>query len=94
MLLIAVSVGASASRPTSPECVEVRGEAKYRNYGYDHIVHLTNRCSTDARCDVSTNVNSEVRRVVVPSGQQVEVLTLRGSPAREFTPIVECQFAL
>jgi hypothetical protein len=72
------------------DCVDVWGEARYRNYGYDHVVHLRSRCPTPAECAVSTNVNPERIRTVVPPGQHVEVLTFRGSPAREFIPRAEC----
>ena len=72
------------------ECVIVQLEARIRYPGYNHIVHLTNACSVEAVCQVSTNVNPEVMTAVVPAGASVEVLTFMGSPAREFTARVEC----
>jgi hypothetical protein len=41
-------------------------------------------------CDVSTNVAPTPVRVVLAPRQHVEVLTFRGSPAREFTPQADC----
>jgi hypothetical protein len=78
-------------RTSHPQCVDVWGEARYRNYGYDHIVHVNNRCSVPAICDVSTDVNPSAQRVTIPSKQEVEVLTFRGSPSRDFVPSAECR---
>jgi len=95
-LIGAASVGLlSSSASGLPEdaglsCVDVWGEARYRNYGYDHIVHVLNRCSRTVTCDVSTNVNPEAQRVSVFPDQDVEVLTFRGSPSREFVPQARC----
>lgn len=84
------TAGAALGVP-GPDCIEVWGEARYRNPGYDHIVHVSNRCSDTAVCDVATDVNPVAIRVTVPPKQDVEVLTLRGSPEREFIPKVECR---
>lgn len=72
-------------------CIGVSAQAIYRNYGYDHVVYLTNRCAGDAVCDVSTDVNPEPSHVDVPVNSTIEVLTFRGSPARTFTPKVACR---
>ncbi|HEX3598000.1 MAG TPA: hypothetical protein VHU80_22980 [Polyangiaceae bacterium] len=72
------------------DCVGVSSQAVYRNYGYDHIVHLTNRCDEAAACDVSTDVNPEPIHATVPASGETDVLTFRGSPARAFTPHVHC----
>lgn len=92
-LLAAVACGIACRSIGAAEldCVEVWGEARYRNYGYDHIVHLKSHCPTAASCDVSTNVNPEAVRAVVLPQQHLEVLTFRGSPAREFIPRAECR---
>lgn len=75
----------------APDCIQVWGEARYRNMGYDHIVHINNRCPDSAVCDVATDANPVAIRVTVPPNQEVEVLTFRGSPSREFMPKVECR---
>lgn len=92
--LLAVIPGAASSPGPRPECLDFWAEARYRNYGYDHIVHIANRCAAPAICDVSTNVNPNVQRVMVPPKEEVEVLTFRGSPSREFIPAVECRLVL
>jgi len=66
-------------------------EARYRAYGYDHIVHLRNDCQRNARCTISTNVNPKRLKVRVNSGERIEVLTYRGSPSRVFSARVACQ---
>jgi hypothetical protein len=76
--------------PHALDCVEFWPEVRYANYGYDHVVHLYSRCDVSATCDVSTDVSPDKLRVDVPPGAEVEVLTRRGSPARRFTPRVEC----
>jgi hypothetical protein len=73
-----------------PSCVRFWPEARYRNYGYDHVVHLNSRCHRTASCSVSTDVNPKVIAVAVAPGEHVEVVTFRGSPMPEFTAIVEC----
>jgi hypothetical protein len=55
-------------------------------------VHVGNDCRVKASCAVSSDVNPEPIQVIVPAGEQVEVMTSRGSPASEFTPRVECRF--
>jgi hypothetical protein len=72
-------------------CIDVWPEARYRNYAYDHIVHLRSRCRMRVVCDVTTNVNPSSIRVSVPPGQEIEVVTFRGSPARDFQPSARCQ---
>jgi len=74
-------------------CVEFEPEVRYRNNGYDHVVHLRSRCDRRTICAVATDVNPTPVNVDVPPHEQVEVLTFRGSPAREFTPHLSCRFA-
>lgn len=74
----------------TPGCVHARAEARYANYGYDHWVIIHNACGAAATCAVTTNVNPQPVRVGVPSGKTKEVLTFRGSPAREFSAKVAC----
>jgi hypothetical protein len=74
-----------------PACIAWWTEARYRPYGYDHIVHLKSTCARPADCTVATNVNPEVKRVLVPVNASVEVYTYLLSPAREFAAYVECK---
>jgi len=93
--LLATDAGAAPSPPKTeaPECVKHRTEARYRNLGYDHLVHVLNTCTRRVACRVSTNVNPEPAELTVNPGEEREVVTWRGSPAREFTARVACQFA-
>jgi hypothetical protein len=72
-------------------CIRVRAEARYAALAYNHIVHLTNMCDAAQVCTVTTNVNPTPIEAAVPGHREVEVLTFRGSPAREFTPTVTCK---
>ncbi len=96
-LLVALPVlaggrpGAADDEPgANPECIEYRGEARYRGYGYDHVVIIESSCRETARCRVSTDVDPDEQSVEVPGGETAEVVTRRGSPARAFTPNVSC----
>ena len=76
-----------------PDCVSVRGEARWGADAYNHIVVVRNQCSALARCRVATDVNPQETRIEVPAGETREVLTFMGSPARVFTPRVQCELA-
>ncbi|HEX4335967.1 MAG TPA: hypothetical protein VH062_08645 [Polyangiaceae bacterium] len=82
-----------AAEAKDAACVGISSRAVYRAYGYDHIVHLVNRCDDAAACDVSTDVNPEPTHATVPANGEVDVLTFRGSPASTFTPHVTCRSA-
>ena len=99
--LVAAMVGLSTfvaaqampyGEPTAgpPTCVEVRAEVRYGSMGYDHIVHLNNICEHAQICTVTTSVNPDPIEAAVPGHREIEVVTFRGSPAREFVPHVVC----
>jgi hypothetical protein len=90
-LMVSGVAGAEGSKASAPACIGYWGEARFRGYGYYHVVHVANDCARAAVCDVSTDVNPTPERVTVPAKQQVEVVTFQGSPAREFVPHVECK---
>jgi hypothetical protein len=77
--------------PKPAKCVNVRTEARYAAYGYDHVVELENTCDKAMRCDVSTDVNPTPASVDLAIGETKSVLTYRGSPASEFKAQVECK---
>src|SRR5262249_54471143 len=85
---------AAEGADTSVACVGAWGESRYRNYGYDHIVHLQNRCEKAVVCRVSTNVNPDPVEGTVAAGEDREVLTFRGSPSRDFVPKVDCRLLM
>lgn len=81
-----------ARDPDAPiYCVQAWTEARYRNYGYDHVVHIYNGCATFATCQVSTNVAPKPITVRLKPSEYQEVLTFRGSPTSEFVPSVRCE---
>jgi hypothetical protein len=80
-----------AAPPAAATCVDVRGEARYAGLGYDHLVHLTSRCTQRVACNVKSNVNPEAQGVELAPSESTTVVTWRGSPAREFVPIASCQ---
>ncbi len=95
--MVALITGAAlappaAAKPETPDCIRSWPEVRYRNYGYDHIVHVANDCRVRAYCAVSSDVNPTPIQVVVPAFGQLVVMTARGSAAREFTPRLECRF--
>jgi hypothetical protein len=80
-----------ARDPDAPVyCVQAWPEARYRNYGYDHIVHIFNGCKAQADCQLATNVAPDPIRVQLAPGEKKEVLTFRGSPASEFQVYARC----
>ena len=91
---LSLTARAADRSSTSLACVEAWGEAIYRNLGYDHIVHVKNGCEKPVLCAISTNVNPDAQKVTVPPGEEREVLTFRGSPARSFVPKVDCKLLL
>jgi hypothetical protein len=90
-LLATVSLGAPGAHGTpAPPCLTWRTEARYRNYGYDHLVHIHNGCDQRAACAVSTSANPDQIRVSIGPGGDVTVVTFVGSPSRDFTATVSC----
>lgn len=94
MGLLALSLLTTSPRAApAADCVTVRAEARYRNYGYDHLVHLKSTCPEATICEVSTDVQPKVHRVTLAPGASATVITMVGSPARAFTPRVSCSEA-
>jgi len=87
--LVGLAVPAAWATPVN-QCMTWRTEARYRNYGYDHMVHIHNGCEQRVACRVSTNVNPTETRVTISPGADVTVVTFVGSPSREFTANVTC----
>jgi hypothetical protein len=98
-LLVALAVLAprdTASRARAdetgrhPDCIEVRGEARYGSQGYDHYVFVKNGCDRRADCRVTTNVNPDPTPLRVAPGATESAVMWRGSPAREFSARADC----
>ncbi len=88
-ILAAPRVEAADAGPAG-DCISFWGEARFGGVGYDHIVHVTNKCEQSAVCDVSTDVSPAPQTVNVPGGRSVDVVTYLDSPVRKFTPRVTC----
>jgi hypothetical protein len=94
--IAAMIVTAIAASPTAAaDTCGVRWwpEARYRGYGYDHVVHLRNDCGFPVDCDVSTNVNPRTYTVAVAGRSERAVVTWAGSPAQTFNARVTCRVA-
>ena len=81
----------AGSQPPVPACMQVRSEARYVAYGYNHIVVLQNACTKDATCTISTDVNPAPVSAQVAKGTAQEVITFSGSPASTFNARVACK---
>lgn len=91
-LVLALLVPSLAlAQGTRPECVRVEAIARWGADAYNHFVRVENGCDRRVRCSVSTDVNPDVQSIELAPNQSVEVITFRGSPAREFTPRVTCE---
>ncbi len=89
--LATAPVHADPAPPAPPRaCVAIRAEARYGAAGYNHVVVLANACAQDEACTVTTDVNPEPQRVLVPARASTEVVTFLGSPARVFVPKAVC----
>ena len=95
VILAAYTANAETKKPSTseklPECIEVKGTAVSTAYGYNHVIAITSKCDTAAKCTVSTNSNPEKQEVTVPPGKEVELVVFRGSPARTFTVDASCE---
>jgi len=90
VLLLAIPICASSSSATT--CIEVGGASFLGGTGWNHVVYLTNRCSADVLCDVSTNVAPEPKHVTLSSNVTTAVPTSTNSPDRVFVPVVSCDY--
>jgi hypothetical protein len=74
-------------------CTEVRASTRTEAYGYTHVVTVHNRCNKPVVCDVWTDVDPtpKVTLRVAPS-ESAEIVTRRGSPAREVSAGSQCRY--
>ncbi|MET0342192.1 MAG: hypothetical protein ABW252_14400 [Polyangiales bacterium] len=78
---------------TADACAEARGSVRQEAYGYTHVVSLRNGCAKPVSCELWSDVDPSPRtRVEVPPGATSEVVTRRGSPAREVRGFRKCSF--
>lgn len=89
-VLVAHTTSAQEPAPPTPACIHTSTTARFRGYGYDHVVRIENTCAKAASCEVSTNSAPKPVHADVPAGGESEIVAFRGSPAREFTANVNC----
>jgi hypothetical protein len=71
----------------------VRGTVRQEAYGYTHVVQVHNGCPKPVACEVWSSVDPDQRvSVSLAPGEATEVITRRGSPARELTGLKKCSF--
>jgi hypothetical protein len=87
----AAPIETAAAVATKPCRVRWWFEARYRGYGYDHLVHLHNDCGFPVVCAVSTNVNPKTFSATVGARSHRTVVTWTGSPSRVFVATVVCR---
>lgn len=75
---------------TRPDCVAPSSAARFDGSGYSHWVSVQNRCDYDVQCTITTNANPSPTALRVGAGRSESVNTFLASPAREFTPNVDC----
>jgi hypothetical protein len=97
VVLAAVAIGIpvaaraeAADGGAAQDCISFWGEARFGGVGFNHVVHIANKCEESAVCDVSTDVSPAPQTVQVPGGRTVEVVTYLDSPVSKFTPRVTC----
>lgn len=79
--------------PSADSCTEVQGTARYEAYGYTHVVALKNNCEKPVTCALWTDVDPEPRTTVqVAPRESIEIVTRKGSPAREVTGLKSCTY--
>jgi len=97
-LLLATCVcfagSASADTPVKVgDCASVTASARFKAYGYTHIVTLSNSCQRAVSCEVWTDVDPTPRVTLqAKPGQSAEVVTRNGSPASEVHAGKLCRF--
>jgi hypothetical protein len=81
----------SENAPKAVSCVAVETEARFKGFGFDHVVTLRNGCKKPARCSVKTDANPRASSVELAVGEERMIVTFAGSPAREFRADVTCR---
>jgi|SRR5690606_24189188 len=82
---------ATVPHAATPQCIDVRAEARRAATGYEHWVFIESDCDLAAACDVSTDVNPESLTVTVQPRSTARVLTAAAASSSKFTPYVTCQ---
>ncbi|MFT3926239.1 MAG: hypothetical protein QM778_27080 [Myxococcales bacterium] len=74
-------------------CAVATGSVRMEAYGYMHVVTLRNGCDRPVTCEVWTDVDPAPRYTLhAAPGAVEEVITRRGSPAREVSAEASCHY--
>lgn len=84
--------GGGSATGDRPDCVFADGHARYTGFGYQHTVHVENRCTFAVDCHVSTDVSPEVHDVHLAPNGSTDVATFLSSPAAVFVANVVCPY--
>ncbi|MCA9629783.1 MAG: hypothetical protein KC766_19050 [Myxococcales bacterium] len=82
---------AALAKALGQTCVEYSTQVIYKNYGYDHWVHLRSACEKPVTCHASSDSNPSGADRALDPGESASLLMFRGSPASEFQATVSCR---
>jgi hypothetical protein len=83
---------AGAVAPTAKLCtVHHSTEVRYRGFGYDHVVHISNACDEEVACVIKASSNPKNIDVKVPGQRRIAVIARRMSASSKFTASVYCK---
>ncbi len=86
------TLNVTEARSTAKLCtVHHSTESRYRGFGYDHLVHISNACDEPVSCVIRSSANPGHINVNVPGRRRISVITRRGSPSRKFSASVNCK---
>ena len=84
--------GQSPGAADPATCTEIRGEVRYENVGYTHLVTVKNGCSRAVMCTVWTRTDPKKQKLHARAGETRSVVIRRGSPAREVKAEGSCEY--
>jgi len=92
LISFASSAGADSAQQVG-DCASVTASARYKAYGYTHVVTLSNRCPRAVACEVWTDVDPTPHlSLQAKPGNSAEVVIRNGSPASEVHAGKACHF--
>ncbi len=73
-----------------PACVQVTPQPVFNGSGFNHLVHVDNRCAQAVSCTVTTDINPQAQSATIPSQGTHTFNTFFNAAAYGFTPTVRC----
>jgi hypothetical protein len=75
------------------QCAQVSASVRMEAYGFTHLVSLRNGCDRAVSCEVWTDVDPSPHHALrAAPGETQELITRRGSPAREVSAGSSCHY--